>query len=79
LVLKGKQDVLRCHTIRRQQALHLRPSGNKSVEVIAIAVDGSGSVSARQLRQFETEICSILEGQRARALLRREDAQSSDL
>ena len=36
----------------------------EGVGEIAIAVDCSGSVNGRQLRLFEAEVCSILEGQR---------------
>ena len=36
----------------------------EGVGEVAIAVDCSGSVSARQLRLFEAEVRSILEGQR---------------
>ena len=37
---------------------------------VAIAVDCSGSVTARQLRLFEAEVRSILEGQRPQRVLR---------
>jgi len=44
--------------------LYLPGVVHEGVGEIAIAVDCSGSVSARQLRLFEAEIRSILEGQR---------------
>jgi predicted metal-dependent peptidase len=44
--------------------LYLPGVVREGVGEVAIAVDCSGSVSARQLRLFETEVRSILEGQR---------------
>ena len=44
--------------------LYLPGVVRESVGEIAIAVDCSGSVNARQLGLFEAEVCSILEGQR---------------
>jgi len=44
--------------------LYLPGVVREGVGEIAIAVDCSGSVNDRQLRLFEAEICSILEGQR---------------
>jgi predicted metal-dependent peptidase len=44
--------------------LYLPGVVREGVGEVAIAVDCSGSVSARQLQQFETEVRSILEGQR---------------
>jgi predicted metal-dependent peptidase len=44
--------------------LYLPGVVREGVGVVAIAVDCSGSVSARQLRLFEAEVRSILEGQR---------------
>ena len=44
--------------------LYLPGVVREGVGEIAIAVDCSGSVNARQLRLFEAEVCSILEGQR---------------
>jgi predicted metal-dependent peptidase len=44
--------------------LYLPGVAREGVGEIAIAVDCSGSVNARQLRLFEAEIRSILEGQR---------------
>jgi predicted metal-dependent peptidase len=46
--------------------LHLPGVMREGVGEIAIAVDCSGSVNARQLRLFEAEVRSILEGQRPR-------------
>ncbi|MGD0446126.1 MAG: VWA-like domain-containing protein [Edaphobacter sp.] len=44
--------------------LYLPGVVREGVGEIAIAVDCSGSVNSRQLRFFEAEVCSILEGQR---------------
>jgi predicted metal-dependent peptidase len=44
--------------------LYLPGIVREGVGEIAIAVDCSGSVNASQLRLFEAEVCSILEGQR---------------
>jgi predicted metal-dependent peptidase len=44
--------------------LYLPGVVREGVGEIAIAVDCSGSVNDRQLRLFEAEVCSILEGQR---------------
>ena len=44
--------------------LYLPGIVREGVGEIAIAVDCSGSVNARQLQLFEAEVCSILEGQR---------------
>jgi predicted metal-dependent peptidase len=44
--------------------LYLPGVVREGVGEVAIAVDCSGSVNSRQLRLFEAEVCSILEGQR---------------
>jgi predicted metal-dependent peptidase len=44
--------------------LYLPGVGREGVGEVAIAVDCSGSVNSRQLRLFEAEVQSILEGQR---------------
>src|SRR5579859_7310770 len=44
--------------------LYLPGVVREGVGEVAIAIDCSGSVSARQLRLFEAEVRSILEGQR---------------
>jgi predicted metal-dependent peptidase len=48
--------------------LYLPGITSEGVGEIAIAVDCSGSVSARQLGLFEAEICSILAGERPRTV-----------